>query len=693
MNTMNTDFIASEIKRRSVEYLSRDKAGKGFICPICGSGSGKNGTGITTRDGIHYTCWAGKCFKNSDIIDIIGLQHGLTDYHAKLNQAAKIFGIETKRGSANFFSLQAKLQAEKEQEEGESEPVSSDITSQFGPSDFFFLQANKKLEETNYHRGISMETLNRFQVGYVSEWRHPDVLTSTTSPRMIIPTSKSSYLARDTREKIPARQKPYEKVKVGGSKLFNSSILWTSSKPIFIVEGELDAMSVIDVGGEAVGLGSVSNICNFLQELGNSKPTQPLILSLDNDAAGKEATAKIVRNLKQTGIEFYVADISGPYKDPNECLNANREGFKEFVSRAVIMCQEKFEMKKLELEQESVFYSLDKFIKSIEKSSCKFFYPTGFEKLDQILDGGIYPGLYIVGAISSLGKTTFCLQIAEQIAQNETDVIVFSLEIPKNELIAKSISRLTYMLGDSYKAKTTREIMSKYVFFDLEEKDLINRSFEKYREYAKHLYIFEGIGNIGVEVIREKVEKHVKITGRTPVVVIDYLQILAPYNIRATDKQNIDKSVLELKRLSRDCNLPVIGISSFNRINYTVPVNMASFKESGAIEYASDCLIGLQYNGMDYKDGETDKERETRVRELICQYQNVDNAKSDMRPQEIQVKILKQRNGCKGNAVLGFYPMFNCFVDSGHKLETENFNFKKKKLFQEELKKGFVKVK
>ena len=143
-------------------------------------------------------------------------------------------------------------------------------------------------------------------------------------------------------------------------------------------------------------------------------------------------------------------------------------------------------------------------------------------------------------------------------------------------------------------------------------------------------------------------------------VLIDYLQIIAPADVRATDKQNTDKAVLELKRLSRDYSIPIIGISSFNRDNYTAPVNMASFKESGAIEYSSDCLIGLQYDGMDYQEGEADKAREKRIRELMRQA--VEDGKAG-KPQRIQVKVLKHRNGSKGDAILDFYPMFNYFTD------------------------------
>lgn len=52
--------------------------------------------------------------------------------------------------------------------------------------------------------------------------------------------------------------------------------------------------------------------------------------------------------------------------------------------------------------------------------------PTGFKKLDENLGGGLFEGLYVVGAVSSLGKTTLVMQIADQIAQGEQDVLIFS---------------------------------------------------------------------------------------------------------------------------------------------------------------------------------------------------------------------------------------------------------------------------
>ena len=649
---MNSNELKETILANCADYFLRDKKNKGYVCPICGSGSGRNGTGITTKDGIHFTCWVG-CFTNKDIFDIVGLQYGLTDFPGKFRKTAELFGL----------TLPAK--------EKKSAPPQNDQT------DFtdFFLQANRHIGETNYHRGISPETLNKFRIGYVPDWKHPKAPKMNPSPRLIIPTGKSSYLARYAGQGdfINYKGIPENKSKVGSSRIFNVQALSQAEQPVFVVEGEIDALSVIDAGGEAVGLGSIGNVNKLLSLLRDIKPSYPLIISMDNDSSPntKERVSKAVRQLsdglKALCIDCYTENVSGKYKDANEFLNADRNAFTATVNRILHKIEtaeaETLENEKDLLRQDAVAYAIPNFRQAVENSTTAPFFPTGFPSLDKILDGGLYAGLYFVGAVSSLGKTTFCLQIADHIAQNGHDVLIFSLEMARNELIAKSVSRLTFTLQDNPNlAKTTRGILtgSRYAQYSQAEKDLIEKAVREYENYGHNIYITEGVGNVGIEQIREKVQKHIKLTKKAPVVLIDYLQIISPSDTRATDKQNTDRAVLGLKRLSRDYHIPIIGISSFNRDNYSSPVNLASFKESGAIEYSSDVLIGLQYYGMDYREGEADKAREKRIRELVRKQAH---AGKNGNAQKLQAKVLKNRNGCKGSAVIDFYPMFNCFTE------------------------------
>ena len=59
------------------------------------------------------------------------------------------------------------------------------------------------------------------------------------------------------------------------------------------------------------------------------------------------------------------------------------------------------------------------------------------------------------------------------------------------------------------------------------------------------------------------------------------MQILAPSNPKFTDKQQVDYNITSLKKLSRDYKIPIIAISSFNRMNYTQTASFEAFKESG----------------------------------------------------------------------------------------------------------------
>ena len=257
--------------------------------------------------------------------------------------------------------------------------------------------------------------------------------------------------------------------------------------------------------------------------------------------------------------------------------------------------------------------------------------------------------MYFIGAVSSLGKTTFALQMADNIAAAGHDVLIFSLEMSAVELMAKSISRLTYHTANAgSERKTTRGILSgiRYDRYSTAELDTIRRAKEKYKEFAERIYITEAMGDVGAADIRASVEKHLKITRRKPVVFIDYLQILAPEDFTATDKQNTDRAVVELKRLSRDYDIPVIAISSFNRDNYTNEVNEGAFKESGAIEYSSDVLIGLQFHGAGEKEFNS-------------------KAAKDQNPRKIELFVLKNRNGATNKDPLKFdyYPLFNYYED------------------------------
>lgn len=295
--------------------------------------------------------------------------------------------------------------------------------------------------------------------------------------------------------------------------------------------------------------------------------------------------------------------------------------------------------------------TLGDFFKDLENQTPPT--PTGFKELDKALEGGLYEGLYILGAISSMGKTTYILQIADQVAAAGRDVLFYSLEMAKSELISKSLSRLTLQISKSAKAaKNDRAITSpeKIAAYTDADKKLLQDAGSAYKQIGAHLWLNEGVGDINTDKIRQGVERHIALTGNRPVVIIDYFQILPSIDPRLSDKQAADRNIFNIKRLSRDFKIPIIVISSLNRGSYDKAVNMSAYKESGGIEYTADVLLGLQASGAEDADaGASEQCRGKAIR-------------------DVEIKILKNRHGritAKGEAIqYKYYAMFNLMQET-----------------------------
>ena len=627
------------------------------------------------------------CGASYDIFDLVGLDYGLKDQREIFDKTYQLLGIkvdDTPRRSKPEGGF-SEMSGQNPDKTGQKKDVYTHTdththtdTTQEEDRLSYYQECSKRLSDTQYpeRRGLSRETLERHMVGYDPAFKTKDYETGqyVTWEALIIPTGRGSFTARNTADTAGTKNR-YRKR--GETQIFNYKALYSSASPVFCVEGEIDALSIEEAGGAAVGLGSYDNVPLFLRLLEEKRPSQPLIIAFDNETAEdkiarvKEAEGKLREGLERLKIPYYSLRPYGDYKDANEALKGNREAFSEEIRGAARLQDQKAEEAREAYLSISAGAHIQKFLDGIAESVNTAAIPTGFPTLDKVLDGGLYEGLITVGAISSLGKTSLILQIADQVAAAGYDVLILSLEMSRYQLMSKSISRHTLQLtlerkGDIKNAKTSRGITSgkRYANYNKTELQLIKDATSAYSEYADRIYIKEGVGDIGVDQIRELVETHILSTGgkwetdektgarrlsggRKPLLVADYLQIIAPYNDRATDKQNTDKAVLELKRISRDYKIPVIAISSFNRMNYKEAVSMEAFKESGAVEYSSDILIGLQLRGAGHKDFNPTNEKKKN-------------------PREIELVVLKNRDAGVGDKVrFDYYPMFNYFTDKG----------------------------
>ena len=288
---------------------------------------------------------------------------------------------------------------------------------------------------------------------------------------------------------------------------------------------------------------------------------------------------------------------------------------------------------------------------------------TGYANLDKIQP--FYPGLYALGAISSLGKTTFAHQMADQLAAMGQVVLYFSLEQNRFEMFTKSLSRGFFrtwrvmMAGGkpvTYPTPSSIEIRRGDVSKN-NPTELDQQRAAYMKDVGNRLLMYCAETGVTVESIIGEVDKVIK-TGVKPVVIVDYLQIIAPtlVNGRIPDtKSAIDHIVHELKVMQSKHSIPVIMISSLNRANYLAPIDFESFKESGGIEYTADVVWGLQLAIL--RDPNYIKEKS-----IVKQREMIQNAKKAT-PRAIDLVCLKNRYGLSSySTMFDYFPANDCFL-------------------------------
>jgi hypothetical protein len=327
-------------------------------------------------------------------------------------------------------------------------------------------------------------------------------------------------------------------------------------------------------------------------------------------------------------------------------------------------------LKHLSEEQKKQLYlnnstekQLESFLETIKDESLVKPIPTGFKLLDETLNGGIKQGLYAIGAISSLGKTTLVHQIADNLAKDGHDVLFFSLEMDKSQMLSKSLSRLSYQIAEEEGKDTDKfalchsDIVQAYKLQG-KQVEMLDTAVELYKaNYARNIR-YEYGAKSGEEIARV-VDNHIKYTEKKPIVIVDFLQYVK--GTKQDARMATNDNVAILKDLVVKHGIPVILISSFNRSSYKTQASMESFKESGEIEYISDVLIGLQLKGC---QGDGDN-IQTKIDE---------NKAKPIR--SVELKLLKQRDGIATRTIhFKYNPRFNYFEEdivANRRAEKEN---------------------
>lgn len=330
--------LAKEHLRDYVESLTTAMSGFGpdfYVCPCCKSGSGNNrhftpGFHLFRHHSgnMHFKCHA--CGVTGDIFDLAGLITGKDSFPEQQKAVAAFLGVDLARRSP-LSEIEPK-----------ATPKPADHVDPLQlkrEARDYIVACKEHVNETAFFhkRGLTDETIRRFGLGFDPQTR-----------RAIIPFGGSYYVARrvDVGADEKARRKHY-KPKGLRQPLFNPGCLSDrSDQAVFIVEAPLDAISIMQCGGDAIALGGCSTTA-FEKVLDVYRPQCHFVLAFDCDAPGQRAQ-ETVRNM----IDSRGLSCSSPlhpafarHKDANAILmsepNALREAIRQERDRLAFKLERK----------------------------------------------------------------------------------------------------------------------------------------------------------------------------------------------------------------------------------------------------------------------------------------------------------------------------------------------------------------
>ncbi len=252
--------------------------------------------------------------------------------------------------------------------------------------------------------------------------------------------------------------------------------------------------------------------------------------------------------------------------------------------------------------------------------------PTGFSDLDELLSGLQKSDLIIIAARPSVGKTTFALDMARQIAvKSKTAVGIFSLEMSKEQLVDR-------MLCAQANVSLWRMRSGK-----LSDKDADNdftRIGEAMGELSEAPIYIDDSPNCSIMEIRTKARR-LQIEKKLGVLIIDYLQLMEGRGKYGDNRvQEVAEITRGLKGIARELNIPVIALSQLARaVEQSKPAipKLSHLRESGSIEQDADIVMFIYRKAADrnYNREELSAEERNKAEVYIAKHRNGPTGKKD----------------------------------------------------------------
>jgi replicative DNA helicase len=232
-------------------------------------------------------------------------------------------------------------------------------------------------------------------------------------------------------------------------------------------------------------------------------------------------------------------------------------------------------------------------------------WPTGFDILDEKLTGGFRSGdLVLLAGPQGLGKTTFALQVARNVARLGRPVVYVSYEHDQEAVLIRLVSFEAGLLG-GVEAPTIDRIRQAFEATDGLGQGVAERlgdtasgaaAVDIVREYADRMHVYRGSGSkTGLAIIENTIAEVQERTGHVPLVILDYLQKIPVPQREMLDEERSSYVVERLKDMALDYDLPIMAIVASDKqgIETGRRMRVNNMRGSSALAYEADIVLIL----------------------------------------------------------------------------------------------------
>ncbi len=222
---------------------------------------------------------------------------------------------------------------------------------------------------------------------------------------------------------------------------------------------------------------------------------------------------------------------------------------------------------------------------------------TGFADLDERTSGLQKADLVIVAARPSMGKTTFAMNLVENVLLGGAPVLVFSMEMPADSIVMRMLSSLGRI--DQTRVRSGK----------LEEEDWPRLTSTMAMLNEQKLFVDDTPALSPTEVRARARRVARENGGALGLIMVDYLQLMRVPGLENNRVAEISEISRSLKALAKELNCPVIALSQLNRSLEQRPNKrpvMSDLRESGAIEQDADIIMFI-YRDEVYNPESPDK--------------------------------------------------------------------------------------